>query len=310
MIEKHNITDRASWLLMRMQDITASDVAACSGVSPWKTPLKLFHQKLGNIPPTDETAAMRRGIWLEPSALFAIREQQPTWDIRKPALYLRDPELRIGCTPDLVAIDPARDGFGVIQVKTVALRIFREKWLQEDETIVVPLDYSLQTITEAKMTGSDWAMLAVLVTGEFSLDLHIIEVPINDGAWKRIVADVRQMWWHIDNLQPPSIQPYEDNETLRELYPEEDAEQLETIDLSYDNQLPSLLAERAAAMKAIKANDYRKTEIETHVMALLKDKPAGTLPGWGVTWRTQQQAAYTVAARETRVLRISERKQK
>lgn len=308
MIEKWDVNDRAAWMARRTKDITASDIGAACGVSHFKTPLKLFHEKIGTVfAPSDLSAVFRRGLWLEPSALFALRQMNPTWDIRKVGIYIRDTELRMGCTADLVAVDPLREGFGVIQVKTVALRIFREGWLLNEETIVAPLDYQLQTLMEAKLTGASWAVLAALVTGEFTLDLHVIEVPLNDKAWERVLAEVKQLWWHIDNGMPPPYKPYEDNETFRELWPRQD-EKLQAIDLSANNELPGLLEERSVMMARIKADEIRKTEIETHVMAAMGEHRAAVLPGWSILWKVEPRAERVVAASEPRVLRVNRRK--
>ena len=54
------------WLAARESGIGASEVAAVIGLSPWDSPFSLWLRKTGQIPPTEETQAMKMGKLLEP----------------------------------------------------------------------------------------------------------------------------------------------------------------------------------------------------------------------------------------------------
>ena len=100
MIERH-ATIHGALHPLRANDLTASDMGAAVGDSPFKTQLELYAEKTGHLQPKSETPVMRRGRLLEPVAVSMLREEHPDWDIRYPLnLYLRDPELRLGATPD------------------------------------------------------------------------------------------------------------------------------------------------------------------------------------------------------------------
>jgi len=59
------------WLDARRNLITATDAAVILGVSPWKTRLQLYYDKVnGSV--TEQTAAMKRGLDLEPEARKAF----------------------------------------------------------------------------------------------------------------------------------------------------------------------------------------------------------------------------------------------
>jgi len=63
----------AEWFKLRKEKIGASDAAAILGVSPWKTILELYNEKMSEeltVPP--QNAWMQRGIDLEPEALRAF----------------------------------------------------------------------------------------------------------------------------------------------------------------------------------------------------------------------------------------------
>ena len=305
-IETITIEGREQWLSLRMQDVTASDVAAACGVSPYKTPLRLYAEKTGAIMETPDNAVLRRGRWLEPAGLYALQETQPTWTVRKANVYLRDPDLRIGCTPDFVAEIPDLPGLTNIQMKTVASRVFND-WRDESGEPQVPLHYQLQALTEAKLMGAERAMLLAFIMGEFTCDMHLIDVPLHDAAWERIKGDVAHFWRCVAAGTPPQVMPDRDGKTLREIYKKESGE---VLDLSSDNELPTLLAERATLTDTIKSSEARKAQIETEVMARLKDASVATLPGWSISWKTQTRKGYTVEPWEGRALRITKQKQK
>lgn len=56
----------AEWLEARRQGVTASEIAVLMGLSPYSSPYKLFHQKLGILPADDDSDVMEKGRVLEP----------------------------------------------------------------------------------------------------------------------------------------------------------------------------------------------------------------------------------------------------
>ena len=62
------------WLEERKKGIGASEVGTIFGCSPFKTPLKLFLEKTGKLPPVQETPAMREGHWFEFASAAAFAD--------------------------------------------------------------------------------------------------------------------------------------------------------------------------------------------------------------------------------------------
>lgn len=104
--------DGAEWLEMRKNGIGASEVGAVIGISPWATPFSIWLLKTGQIPPQDETQAMKMGKLLEP-VIAQLWEDATGWKVIKSSakdIIYQDPEhpWRI-VTPDRFAyeINPA-----------------------------------------------------------------------------------------------------------------------------------------------------------------------------------------------------------
>ena len=74
-IDKAFIQGTPEWLSLRKSKITATDAPIIMKVSPYKTPLQLYNQKVTTIVPTEITSFMQRGLDLEPIAreLFCIK---------------------------------------------------------------------------------------------------------------------------------------------------------------------------------------------------------------------------------------------
>jgi putative phage-type endonuclease len=67
-MESHLIQGSESWKELRKQFVTSTDASVIMSCNPWKTPYKLFRQKMDLDPPDEETDRMRIGTQLEPLA--------------------------------------------------------------------------------------------------------------------------------------------------------------------------------------------------------------------------------------------------
>jgi predicted phage-related endonuclease len=304
MIERIPAGDRATWLELRGKDVTASAAAALLGVHPFITAYELWALKAGKIAEDpEETAPMRRGRLLEPVAVQMLREERPDWVITHNTgaaqVYLRDPSVRIGATPDVLAVDPDR-GPGLVQIKTVEPGVFRAKWFTDGE-VQPPLWIVIQAIIEAKLTGSSWAAVAPLVVG-FGVEMPIVEIPIHEGVYDKISAEVVKFWAMIGAGEEPEPDYSRDDALLSRLDRGDNG--LE-VDLSTDNMLPELLEERAELKARIKADTERTKDIDSEIITKLGPHERAFIPGWRVSRPTIRRAGYTVQPTTYRQLKIS-----
>jgi len=83
------------------------------------------------------------------------------------------------------------------------------------------------------------------------------------------------------------------------------------IDLSGNNAFGHLLAERAILKDGIKSAEARCEDIESQLRYAMKNAGIATgLEGWRITYKTSHFKQYTVPARDQRVLRISDQREK
>jgi predicted phage-related endonuclease len=303
MIERHPIVDRAEWLEWRKQDVTASRVGALFGAHPYETALRLYAERRGVEFPSVDSKTMRRGRWLEPAVATAVEEERPDWKLRAPKVYLRDPELRLGATPDFY-IDGDPRGLGILQCKTVAPSVYQRNWLGGSE---IPFWITLQTLTEMMLADAAFGVVAALLVDPHSMEVAILDVPRHPPSEEKIRERVREFWQNVANGIEPDPDFSRDADVIRALVPRETLG--EKIDLSSNNRLPTMLEQRAALKETMKEADVACEAIETEIKFLMGSaETANGLPDWRITFKTEHRKEYTVKARSSRVLRIHDKR--
>jgi predicted phage-related endonuclease len=296
-IIKYPVTDRDSWLLRRAEDLTASDIAAAAGLDPYKSPLTVYAEKTGAILPVGDNPLMRRGRWLEPAVLQAIRDTRPDWEVRPVGMYYRDTELHLGATPDAVAITD-KPGVTNIQCKVVGPRSYLANWSDGP-----PIGYLLQTICEGMLMEADQSILAALVVDTYSAELFLHDVDRHPGAEARIKEIAREFWLNVREGKRPAPKMPGDGDVIEAIYPV--AKQEPVLDLSGDNMLRQLLDERALAKLDRDEAQERIDEIDSEVKGKMGEYAQATLPGWKLSWPTLNRREYTVPAKSYRRLTIT-----
>jgi predicted phage-related endonuclease len=298
MIERYKVHSRDEWLALRSVDLTASDVGAAVGLDPYKSPLALYAEKTGLLLPQADNNAMRRGRWLEAAVLSAIREEHPDWEVRPAGIYLRDAELRLGATPDAIA-QTDEPGLTNIQCKVVNRPGYERDWVNGP-----PLNYQLQTLTEGMLLDAHRSLVAALVIDTYTAELYLHPVPRHEAAEARVKEIATAFWSRVAAGTPPPADYQRDAETIAALHPRSEPETV--VDLTGDNHIRELLHDRAILKDGISGSEKMVEAIDTEIKAKIGDAERATLPGWKLSWKTEDRAAYTVKASTRRVLRVTE----
>lgn len=302
-------SDREQWLAFRRQDVTASVAAAVLGAHPYTTPYGLWAEKTGRVSgEVEETDAMERGILLEPVAVAMVCKRHPDWTVtyENDRAYYRDPDLRIGATPDAFVDIPGRLGRGNFQIKTASEDAFRQFWQDPDTKEVIPPTWiAVQAIVEANLTSCDYAMVAlVVVTWRGALKLYEVEIPLHQKLWGRLTDAVADFWKLVASGAEPPIDWERDGEIVLDVY---DSSYLDRRDLTSDLDLDAIVG-RYKGLKEEAAEATKKADVlKPQIIYALGNSEAGITAGWEISARTQDRSAYTVKASTMRPLRIKPR---
>lgn len=311
-------TGSAEWLKLRERDVTASRAPALLGIHEYETARGLYEEKVGIIRPKPESDAMRRGRLLEPVAMQILAEDHPRLKFEVPGVYCRDPEARLGATPDLWAYDPDA-GFGVVQIKSVHAMIFRKKWFSDpdDESplegreVTPPGWVMVQGLIDAHVSEhpeygrAKWAAVAPVVV-DFGISCPLIRIDLSSknaqAVLKNIYDATADFWQAVESKTPPEFDFSKDGERIAALY---DAPKDGVIDLSKDNRIAAALDEYLAAGEREKAAAGEKKTLRAEIMTKLDGHEMAYVPGYGLTCKVQHRTEYTVKASSFPVLRAS-----
>jgi putative phage-type endonuclease len=287
-------TTEAEWREVRRQGIGASDAPAILGLSPWKSPIQLYADKLGLADDgTEETEAMRWGRRLEGVIIRAYAEDTDR-EARAgdPLTVHRSDEWPfMQTTLDGWVMTPSRPGMGVLEIKTTGF--FRA----EDWADGPPLMYQVQVQHALAVVGARWGSIAVLVGGQ---RLLWADIERHDGFIARLIEQERAFWDRLQAKEPPTV----DDSTattavLKALYPAETAGLVVNLPgeaVDWDSAIQE-------AKVQIKAAETAKRLHENLLRAAIGEAEAGALSN-GVVWKwgTREVKGYAVQPRVDRVL--------
>jgi predicted phage-related endonuclease len=301
-VEIIHTASRREWLDARSRDITASKIAALigPGVHPYCSPFRLWAEKTGRLASDDDldSAALNRGRRLEGLAAEMAIEQLPPDSKAERNIanaYWRNTAARIGATPDLIVHNSR--GKGVVQLKSVEPGIFAKTWIDGEP----PLWIACQALTEAKLTGAEWAAVGVLRVG-FGVDFDLIEIPLHQGAWDRLQSAAADFWRAVDEDRPLAPDYRVDGAVIAALH--SGSNNGSTIDLSRDNEIVSGVIERDAYKNQTKAIEAELDRIDAMIRHKAGDNEIVLAGDYRVTLKTENVKAYTVAARTRRPIRV------
>lgn len=297
-IQRTTPASHADWLKLRAPYIGASEIAALFGCHAQQTLLGLYAKKTGVAMAEPDDAILERGHILEPAVAEYVRRQRPTWKLQKNEDYFHSDEWGLGATPDYWVHCPER-GIGVLQCKAVAMPQYKEKWQDG-----APMGYILQTAQEALLADVAWGVIGVLAVGSYDYDGGIYEFERKAGAEMRITAAASKFWCDVRAGRQPAADYARDEDVIKALYPRDNGT---TVDLSGDNRLAYLLAERKRLMDEIAtASPASKTldAINAEIKAKVGDASLALLPGWEISYKLQKRKATPES--EFRVLRVKE----
>ena len=202
--------NKNAWLEERKKGLGGTDVAALAGVSPFKSPLGIWADKLGLHGPTEQTLAMTIGLELEP-VIARLYERSQNVTVREADFLIHPQEPYFVGSPDRLIAGQEKG----LEIKTTR---YGGQW-GEEGTDQVPLAYLVQCAWYQMLTGyEDWD-IAVLIAGS---DLRVYHLRRDRDLEEMLVDRARRFWHdHILTQVPPALDGSEDSRRwLARKYPE------------------------------------------------------------------------------------------
>jgi predicted phage-related endonuclease len=260
-----------AWHAMRAGKIGGSDIAGLFGAQPdWGAgEYELYHVKSGNVPPKKFVSGRAQwGTQFEPTIAHAAAKARG-WKIVKGRYAVDDTTAGMGASLDYEVMDPGADvdgvslgpilfdgdeigrvmrpilgplmGPGMMQVKQVDYGHYKREWIGGEP----PAYVLLQVQHELACSGYTWAVIAALL-GNNDLRLYFYEP--RPKVIENIRTRVTRFWQRVKDKDPPPIDGSEGAErVVKELFPVLADNENDPLDLTGDNELPTICADLISA---------------------------------------------------------------
>jgi len=258
------------WKLERMKGIGGSDIAAVLGVSRWKSPLRLYLEKLGEIQPEQDNEYMLWGRKLEKLVIEHFMEVTGK-TVEKIDKILVHPEHDF-MIANIDGYIPEEDA--VVEVKT-ASSYKLDEWSGDN----VPVEYVLQGQHYLAVTGCSKVYYPVLVGG----NTFFIKEMTRDEELINMIIDAESKFWHehIEKRIPPEMTGAVDaKELLDKLYPT--SKEGTKIELPH---LEETVNQLAVTQQKIKELEQLADELQARIKEEMKDAEVAEIGSFVVTWK-------------------------
>jgi len=178
------------WNAARKRGIGGSEAAAALGVSRWKTPLKLYKEKRGEIA-EEEIGDQQNVFWgtvLEP-VIRRIYSERYNRKVRVPS-KLSVHKSRPHAIANVDFFEVTRPSV-IGEIKTMNAFAFDAREWGEPESAKCPIEYYVQAQHNMSVTGKALCVIPLLVGGQ---DFRVYNVPRNDEWIEKIDRGVDRFW--------------------------------------------------------------------------------------------------------------------
>ena len=272
----------------RRQYIGGSDIAAVMNMSRWKTPLKLWLEKTGEVEPEDLSQNEKVQLGTELEEFVAQKFSRETGkQVRKQTkMYVHKDY------PFMVAhVDRLITGTDeILECKTCG-SYKEDEWAEVSEIIEengkkvekiiekVPVEYVLQVIWYLGITGKRVAHIAVLIGGQ-KFKKRIIE--FDKELFDLMVETAKDFWHSVQTKTPPCVSA-NDNEVLTQIFPTHNDELLDKPE--FEDKVTKIKQLKAEITVLTDEKDMLETELKSTIcnhLGLITQK-------YKVTWKEQSQ---------------------
>ena len=211
MLERIVCNSREDWLEQRNAHLGASEVAAAVGISPFKTPVRLWEEKTGRKKPSDLSGnpAVLFGQKAEEHlrGLYLAEHPEFTGDYHPFDILYQRERPWMTCTLDCELINTTTNTKGILEIKTAetARKAQLEKWEGK-----VPDYYFAQLLHQQIVCGEEYKFSVLyaklkLLNGNSSLREYEFtrEDLAADREW--LLTEAERFWWYVEHDTMPPV---------------------------------------------------------------------------------------------------------
>ena len=268
---------RTHWILVRLKGeemdrtkfLGASEAGAVLGISPYRTPFRVWQEKVGLVLPDPPGIPARAGNALENLVLDLFQEETGKMVSYRQEEFEDDEYPFLKCHVDGLA-----DSGEIVEAKTTG----SDKGWGEPGTDQIPQVYLAQVTVQMYLAGLRIAYVPVLIGRE---DFRIYKVERDEELEKLILPRLVKFW--TENVEKKIAPPPVTLQDIYDAFPRHEARQVEATE-----EIHNAVRKLSDIQSRIKA--LEKEETETKALILSHMQSADELVYGGkvlATWRTQ-----------------------
>ena len=267
--------DRPEWLEERRKRIGGSDASTIVGLNPYGSLYALWADKMGALPPKEDTEAMRLGRDLEDYVARRFTEATGKRVRRENAILINSLHPYAHANVDRVVIGEK----AILECKTTSVLN-----LKKFKNTEFPEHYYAQCLHYLMVTEVERIYLAVLILGKefrwYVLERDEEEIALLAEAERRFYDD------HIKTGTPPPVDgAIATTDALTAVYGETDAE----ADLS---ALDGVLEAYEGISEQIRALEKQKDELANRVKQTMAEAQRGESITFRVSWASSERRTF------------------
>jgi putative phage-type endonuclease len=187
-------TERERWLELRRQGIGGSDVAAICGVSAYASALKVWLEKLGQLPEQEDNERMFWGRMMEPLVADVLAERTEVRLHKVPMMLAHREHPWMLASLDRLA-DCDVHGAGIGEIKTGGY-FTGPDWADDQ----IPDPYKLQGLHYMAVTGLPYVLFGALIGGQ---RLEVRWLYRDDELIAHLLTIEAEFWQMVEEQTPP-----------------------------------------------------------------------------------------------------------
>ncbi len=271
--------ERDAFQALRRTVVGGSDAGPICDVSPFKTAMQVYLEKVGAVEPEEENEAMHWGSIMEPVVIQEFCDQYKCNVKVGLQLARLDDHPHIGYHADGLLIGDDGKPTAIVEAKTSGA------WSKlpwgDSGTDEIPDTYNLQVQQGMLVYGLERAFMPVLIGGN---DFRIFEIDRNQKMIDDMIQITDEFWQRVVDKNPPEIDGTNDSRRFLEaLHPQDDGSTIQA-----DSYLNEWLARDKAARDDMADAKARELEARNKIVERMAD--ASILEGSGcrVSYKTSK----------------------
>ena len=269
---------RDEWLEDRRKSIGGSDAAAVIGLNRYRTPMEVYADKLGALPPKEDTESMRLGRDLEEYVAQRFCEASGK-KVRRLTETLRNPKYPFAHANIDRRVIGEKAGLECKFSNSLSLKRYKNGEF--------PDEYYTQCVHYLAVTRWERWYLAVIIVG---VGIKIFTIERDEAEIEALMNAERDFWEnHVLKQIPPEPQGTEsDNTAINSLFKE--SENGASIQLT---GFRDKLRIRDDIVQQIKLLESEKQRIEQEIKLEMGENETAETEEYSITWKTQSRRTFS-----------------